>query len=226
MKYGFLFGAGAEIAYKLPSGGRFALDIFRQDTAKPKDIFRKMRENVEASTSYASQWLPKDYSKQIYVFGKSVFQNIIMSTVEHRRKQIVQRVNDFDNIASQIVNKMKGDELDVDDAFEDLLSRDVSNIHLDQIIAYNEAFKDGNKLFESNYFSALLMIYRDKQDEPQRNILGKVLLSIMQLQLGALSEELSRNINDNLVSKKDEGIDLFDDFGELIKLNYNAAGVS
>ena len=27
MKYGFLFGAGAEIAYNLPSGGRFALDI-------------------------------------------------------------------------------------------------------------------------------------------------------------------------------------------------------
>ena len=227
MKYGFLFGAGAEIAYKLPSGGRFALDIFRQDTTRPKDIFRQMRENVEASTSYASQWLPKDYySKQINVFGKSVFQNIIMSTVEHRRKQIVQKVNDFDNIASRIAYNMKEDGLGVDDAFENLLSREVSNIHLDQIIAYNDAFKEGNKLFESNYFSALLMVYRDKQDEPQRNILGKVLLSIMQLQLGALSEELSRNINDNLFSKKDDGIDLFDDFGELIKLNYNAAGVS
>lgn len=33
-KYGFLFGAGAELAYNLPSGGQFALKIFRQDTAK------------------------------------------------------------------------------------------------------------------------------------------------------------------------------------------------
>lgn len=48
----------------------------------------------------------------------------------------------------------------------------------------------------------------------------------MQLQLGVLSEELSKNINDNLFSKKDERIDILDDFGELIQLNYNAAGVS
>lgn len=34
MKYGFLFGAGAEAAYGLPSGGKFALEIFRYDTAK------------------------------------------------------------------------------------------------------------------------------------------------------------------------------------------------
>ena len=33
MKYGFLFGAGAEAAYGLPSGGKFALEIFRHDTA-------------------------------------------------------------------------------------------------------------------------------------------------------------------------------------------------
>jgi hypothetical protein len=28
-KLGFLFGAGAEICYGLPTGGKFALDIFR-----------------------------------------------------------------------------------------------------------------------------------------------------------------------------------------------------
>ena len=48
----------------------------------------------------------------------------------------------------------------------------------------------------------------------------------MQLQLGALSEDLTRSINDNLFAKKDDGIDLFDDFGELIQINYNAADVS
>ena len=34
MKYGFLFGAGAEIGYGLPSGGKFALDIFRYDVSE------------------------------------------------------------------------------------------------------------------------------------------------------------------------------------------------
>ena len=226
MKYGFLFGAGAELAYKLPSGGHFALDIFRQDTTDPKQKFKKMRDAVDSTTAYASQWLPKDYiSKNINTFGKSVFQSIIMSTVEHKRRQIVKKVNEFDDVSSWIVNKLKADGIDVDRAFMDLLGREVSNIHLDQVISYNDAFKNGNKLFESNYFSALLLVYRDK-DEPGKQILGRILLSIMQLQLGALSEDLSRNINDNLFSKKDEKIDLFDDFGELIKLNYNVAGVS
>ena len=227
MRYGFLFGAGAEIAYKLPAGGKFALDIFRQDTAGPKQRFKNMRDAVDSTTAYASQWLPKDYlGKNINTFGKSVFQNIIMSTVEHRRGQIVKKVNDFDDVANRIATKMKDDGLDVDQALMELLGREVSNIHLDQVIQYNDAFNKGNKLFESNYFSALLILYRDKTDEIGRQMLGRILLSIMQLQLGALSEDLSRSINDNLFTKKDEKIDLFDDFGELIKLNYNAAGVS
>lgn len=227
MKYGFLFGAGAERAYKLPSGGKFALDIFRQDTVIPKDMFLKMRKAVDSSTTYASQWLPKDYlTKQIHVFGKAVFENIIESTVEHKRNQIIMVVNDFDSIARRAVNALRTEKIDVDDAFKTLLGRDITNIHLDQNIQYNENLRSGNKLFESAYFSGLLMVYRDIVDEPGRQTLGKILLSIMQLQLGALSEELSRNINDNLFAKKDEKIDLFDDFGELIKLNYNAAGVS
>ena len=89
-KYGFLFGAGAEIAYNLPSGGQFALDIFRQDPAEPKQMFRKMRDNVDSTTSYANDWLPEKYKdKNISAFGKTVFENIISSTVEHNRKLVI-----------------------------------------------------------------------------------------------------------------------------------------
>lgn len=55
---------------------------------------------------------------------------------------------------------------------------------------------------------------------------GEFFSQLCKFQLGVLSEELSKNINDNLFSKKDERIDIFDDFGKLIQLNYNAAGVS
>ncbi len=41
MKYGFLFGAGAEAAYGLPSGGKFALEIFRQNTPGSDPIKKK-----------------------------------------------------------------------------------------------------------------------------------------------------------------------------------------
>ena len=228
MKYGFLFGAGAEYAYNLPSGGRFALDIFRQDTTEAKNDFKEMRKKVDSSSSYAADWLPSDYQeKNISVFGKSVFQSIIKSTVEHRRKQIVEKVNDFNKDAKWAVGKLKADEkLDVNKAFEDLLGKRVTSVKLSPVIAYNDVFKDGNKLFESNYFSALLLVYKDKIGGSDRKLLGQMILSVMQLQLGALGEKLTRNINDNLFKKKEENIDLFEDFGELIKLNYNVAGVS
>ena len=48
MKYGFLFGAGAEFAYKLPSGGQFALDIFRQDTCELPE-FLHLKDFLDAS---------------------------------------------------------------------------------------------------------------------------------------------------------------------------------
>ena len=106
-KYGFLFGAGAEIAYGLPNGGRFALDIFRQDVSNAKAKFKEMRDNVGTTTSYASNWLPENYkSKNISVFGKGVFQNIISSTVEHKRVQIIEKINEIDSIATKIVSNL------------------------------------------------------------------------------------------------------------------------
>lgn len=56
-KVGFLFGAGAEMGYNLPSGGKFALDIFRQDTTQSKVEFKEMRAGIDKKTSYANTWL-------------------------------------------------------------------------------------------------------------------------------------------------------------------------
>ena len=61
MKYGFLFGAGAEVSYGLPSGGKFALDIFRFDVSDSKMAFKEMRDSVDPNTNYASQWLPPNF---------------------------------------------------------------------------------------------------------------------------------------------------------------------
>ncbi|HIY01641.1 MAG TPA: hypothetical protein IAA26_07325 [Candidatus Blautia faecipullorum] len=47
MKQGFLFGAGAEIDYDMPSGGTFALDIFCQDETSAKEEFKAMRDAID-----------------------------------------------------------------------------------------------------------------------------------------------------------------------------------
>lgn len=56
-KFGFLFGAGAEIKYGLPSGGKFALDIFRQDTKESRNEFRELLNNIDKSSMHQSGYL-------------------------------------------------------------------------------------------------------------------------------------------------------------------------
>ena len=93
MKYGFLFGAGAEAAYGLPSGGKFALEIFRHDTAKSKEAFKNSRDNVDTHTAYANDWLPEGFSdKNISTFGKNI-------GVRPHKEKI--------NISKEIINKTR-----------------------------------------------------------------------------------------------------------------------
>ena len=100
MKYGFLFGAGAEAAYGLPSGGKFALEIFRHDTAKSKEAFKNSRDNVDTHTAYANDWLPEGFSdKNISTFGKT--ERIHIGVRPHKEKI---------NISKEIINKTRGAE--------------------------------------------------------------------------------------------------------------------
>lgn len=229
MKFGFLFGAGAEVGYGLPAGGKFALDIFRYDTSKSKEAFKKMRDEVTTTTTYATNWLPKGFKdKNISSFGKSVFQNIIKDTVEHNKKEIIMRINKFDKVARDEAIRLKNeDEIDIDKLLEKVLKNKLDNIHLSQDISFIKEFTDGNKLFDSSYFSALLLVYKNTKiiSGIERLELGKILLSIMQLHIGALSESLTNKINDGVFEKKDDEIDIFDDIGEIIQLNYASSGL-
>ena len=230
MKYGFLFGAGAEVSYGLPSGGQFALDIFRHDSSESKKEFKTMRNSVDITTRYASFWMPKGFQdKSISSFGKSVFQNVIKDTVEHNRVSIIEQINKFDTIARKEAERLQQkDGLDVNQTISKLLHRDIDDIHMGQKISFIREFEEGNELFDNSYFAALLLIYKDKTliDREERAELGKIILSILQLHIGALSEKLSRKINDGLFDKKDDDIDLLDDIGEIIQLNYATSGVA
>ena len=161
MKYGFLFGAGAEMGYGLPSGGRFALDIFRHDSSKSKQEFKDMRGAVDTTTNYAYQWLPADFrNKNISSFGRSVFQNIITDTIGNNRTRIIEKINRFAEVAraeEENLNRKKG--VNVTGIIEEILDRKVDDIHLGQNIAFIPELAAGNELFNSSYFSALLMLF-------------------------------------------------------------------
>lgn len=229
MKVGFLFGAGAEIGYGLPSGGKFALEIFRKDTTNIKTIFKKQRADINASTYYAANWLPDDYrTKSVTSFGKTVFEAIIKDTIEHNRDSIIDKMNNFDSIAKIEETKLEGEyDKKYSDIIEEKLQTKLKNCNMKQEISFIEYFNEGNKLFESNYFSSLLKLYKlpDIFDENTRNEIRKIILAIFQLQIGALSENLTRKINDGIFRQKDDEIDLLDDIGDIIQLNSQSTGL-
>lgn len=229
MKYGFLFGAGAEVGYNLPLGSKFALDIFRYDNTASKDEFKRKRNRVDPTTTYATEWLPQNYKdKNISAFGKKVFQSIIKDTIEHNRNNIISKLNDFDILAKKHVNALKNDGIDIDNVIETYLKKNINNIRLSNDISYIREFNEGNRIFESHYFSAILLLYKNKKlwkSPLKRKEFGNMVLSILQLQLGALSENLTKRINEGVFNKKDDKIDIFDDLGDIIQLNYSEAGL-
>lgn len=230
MNLGLLFGAGAEIGYGLPSGGKFALEIFRQDTTKSKERFKEQRNAIDGSTYYAANWLPDDYkTKSVSSFGKTVFETIIKDTIEHNREKIIEKLNYFDEIAKYEESKLVGNYVRTySKIVEEKLGTKLKNCNMKHEISFIEYFNEGNKIFESNYFSSLLKLYKtsDVFDSNTKSEIRKIILAIFQLQIGALSENLTRKINDGIFKDKDDEIDLLDDIGDIIQLNSQSTGLA
>lgn len=227
-KIGILFGAGAEISYGMPSGGKFALDIFRQSSEYGKERLRKMRNLVDPSSAYASNWLPQNFSnKSISSFGQRVFDSIMIDTIGNNRNKIITNLSDFDKIANDSIISIYGDKLLYINRVEKDLASKYLDINISQELQYNDLFKSGNKLFENKVFAVLLTYYKyfTFQDSNQKNLFKKIIMAIFQLQLGALSENLSRNIEESLFDKNTLNLDFFDDLGGTLNVNYEMAGI-
>ncbi|MFR2564019.1 MAG: hypothetical protein ACLS8Q_03820 [Anaerovoracaceae bacterium] len=227
-KIGFMFGAGAEISYGLPTGGDFALNIFRQDSLESKERFKSQRAAINLTNSYA-QWLPDDFeNKNISVFRKKAFEDIIRSTVEQNRDRIIKRLNALDSIATSLVSEMKSDGIDINSDFEEINNRPVADCFMNRKITFVQEFKEGDDLFRSNYFSALLMAYKNfkKSSVKEANELGRIVISILQLQIGALGEKLTHRLNEGIFNRKDDELDILDDLGDIIQLDYQSVGTS
>lgn len=228
-KIGFLFGAGAEISYGMPSGGKFALDIFRHSTETSKNTLKDMRSKIDTSSAYATNWLPEDFdSKSISSFGQRVFDSIIKSTIGNNRNAIISKLGDFDHLAESAISKVYDDDDHYINTVETDLDKNFSDINISQKLSYNDIFDAGNTLFKSQSFSILLTYYEKYAfcNEDEKLLFKNIIVSIFQLQLGALSENVSRKIEESLFSKNRLNLDFFDDLGGIINVNYDMAGIS
>lgn len=220
-KIGLFFGAGAEMAYGLPSGGEFALDIFRQDISEPKRKFKERLRSIDSRSPYASRWLPDNYqTRPISTFGKNQYEQLVISSLEYKRQAIIDFLNDFDTSAEKIKDDFFQAGVQIDDHFQSVMGQAIGEVVFSHDIKLNEAL-GSIKLFESIYFSGLLQILEKKARDSQYADLKKIVKSFIELLIGAVGEDFLHKINDSIFEKRPDGIDIFDDFCGFFKFDYN-----
>jgi hypothetical protein len=213
VKFGLFFGAGAEIAYGLPSGGRFALEIFRRGADAEKDLIRHQIKSVDKSDVYASTFLPHDFeTKRISKFGKADYKAILKSSIEQRRSLILQF---FDNFDQHVASKLQ--------RFERLTGKVYGSVTYDHEVKLHDSLRSNTKLFKSPAFSAMLQVLRQKK---ATEMLRRCLTSFLKLLVGCYAQNMCSELNEQTFTKAPDGISIFDDLGGLFQVEMSQAGLS
>ncbi|HIF9430034.1 TPA: hypothetical protein ACX6R9_001966 [Photobacterium damselae] len=222
MRLGFFFGAGAEIGYGLPSGGQFAIDLFRQDPSEYKQTFREQLSRLDAQSPYVTNWLPQGYAdKRIHAFGRNEFTSLIESSIEYRRDEIIRRLNQFDVECERAIQDLGLDKAD----FENKFSAETDNIFGERLythtIRLNALLAQDVQLFGSQFYSSMLDLLklRDGSDDLKRYV-----TSFLQLLVGAHGQQLVQRLNQELFETAPDDLPIFDDISGMFKLEFNRVG--
>lgn len=226
-KISLFFGAGAECSYGLPSGGKFALDIFKMDTVKDKKILKEQIQNVDTQSLY-SKWLPEDFkSRKLSAFTKGQYDTLVKGSLENKRHEVLDYLKNFDKNVSYIVKTMNDRGIDIDEVFSNVLGKPIGSFTYGQEIKLNNLLdREYNGLFESEYFSAFLKAIEltNVESELKRGV-RNITRSILELLIGSLGEELTHKLNDGIFEKSPDSMDLFDDLGAIFTLDYKNTGM-
>lgn len=216
------FGAGAETGYGLPSGGKFALEIFRTSNDEDKEAFRNQIQKINPRTQIASQWLPDNYAnKRLNVFGKGEFEGLIASSLENRRTNILKYLDHFDENVSNILRNWKVSEEVVRNKFVEETTEQIGDMRYNQTIKLNEKLATRVALFESDYFSAFLRLL---EIYPNDRYLKRIVRAYLELLVGAFGQSLVSQLNEELFTQAPDELNVFDDLSGIFSLNYQGVG--
>lgn len=222
MKLGLFFGAGAEIGYGLPSGGKFAIDLFRKDPGEYKLKLRKQLKELDSRSSYANNWLPQGYAdKSIYAFGRNEFTTIIESSIEYNREEIIRRLNSFDEECDWIIKNLGISRELIEQKFSEATQNTFGDRTYTQNIRLNEILARDVKLFGSEYYSAMLDLIKNNN---QSDDLRRYVTSFLQLLVGAHGQALVQKLNQELFEAAPDDLPIFDDISGMFKLEFNRVG--
>jgi hypothetical protein len=226
-KVAFFFGAGAESPYGLPSGGEFALEIFRTIGAKDKKTLRDEIVKIKA-TGHQAAWLPDGYlNNRITIFGKTNFDSIIASTLEMRRSSVVEAILNFDGAASQAKQQFLELGIVIDDVLTEFGCKPGSEQY-SSVIKLNSRLRTTNvdSFFGSTYFSTLVHLLRNNKFEENRAEEASTLArSFVEILIGALGQDLVHSLNNGIFEAAPDDLPFLDDIGGIFNLDYRKVGL-
>lgn len=224
MNIGLFFGAGAEISYGLPSGGKFAMDLFRQDPSEAKAHLREQLERINLGSNYATEWLPNDFmNKRIHAFGKQEFGSLIRSTVDAKRREIIETINNFDDLATRALTKSNISRTLLESKFRTATERELGDETYSQRIRLNPILAQEVQLFNTHIYSACLDLVKLY---PTHSDLRKYVVAFLQLIVGAHGKDLINNLNSELFTNAPDDLSIFDDLGGLFQIEYSRGGLT
>ena len=183
MKLGLFFGAGAEMAYGLPSGGKFAIELFRLDPTEEKKKLRAELQSINRLSAYATKWLPDKYwSKNLHAFGKSEFSSLIESSIENKKHKLIKRLGDFDTLAEAQFETLGFDDAALRTAYRATFQKELGVEVYSQVIRLNSMLGEHGEIFGARYYSAMLDVIRD---QPEATQLKRLAVSFLQLLVGS-----------------------------------------
>jgi hypothetical protein len=216
-RVGFFFGAGAEVTYGMPAGGRFALDIFREKSDDAKALFRLQRDGLNPRDF--GEWLPEGYSHaKVYEFGKAEQTRVFQETLEVNRKRISSAFNSFDITARKVLEQLGGSERVLSLALRAATGKSLEESDYGSQIEFT-AQLGATRLFGSHYFSAALDLCAGPGDQD----IVRLASAVVRLLSGALGQDLVKGLNQKLFAKRPQGLDVLE-VGELFRIDTSEAG--
>ncbi|EKO3892209.1 hypothetical protein P0F32_003395 [Vibrio metschnikovii] len=224
MKLGFFFGAGAEVGYGLPTGGKFAIDLFRQDVTEHKQYLRNQLGQINALSAYATGWLPDKYATQrIHAFGKNEFTNLIESSIEYRKAEIIRRLNDFDSEAEYALSQLGIEKQTLVEKFAEEMDTQYGELLYSTAVRINPILANEVQLFGSEFYSAILSVIGTQNNTAD---LQRYAGAFLQLLVGAHGQDLVQRLNQELFEAAPDNIPIFDDVTGMFKLEFSRAGLT
>lgn len=223
MKIGLFFGAGAEIGYGLPSGGQFAIDLFRQDLGRHKQAFKEQLNQINTISRYATNWLPSDFNKKrLHAFSKGDYTNLIESSIEYKKNEIIRKLNSFDTEVEYSLKQLGIEKSILETKYEEVLGDVYGDEVYSTAIKLNPKLAEEVQLFGSEFYSALLSICRTEHSNPE---ILRYTGAFLQLLVGAHGQDLIQKLNQDLFEEAPDDIPIFDDISGLFKIEFNRGGI-